>query len=131
MGRPGTKKQRLNNHATETRMAGLLDSLTEFEKFKEQLLPALRKELLAGASSEELRARYQSMLTARQLQIALTEPDAAKALSAIKDLQDRTEGKAVERSEQTHRLENLSDNQFDSLLLTELKGLKRKQTRPN
>jgi hypothetical protein len=55
-------------------------------------------------------------VAARMLTIALKEPDAARALTAMKDVLDRAQGKAVEKREVKMELEGLSDSDLDARL---------------
>jgi hypothetical protein len=65
--------------------------------------------------------KLHTLLTMRQWTIALKSEDDAKALAAIKDILDRTQGKAVEKIETTHKLAGAADSELDALLLTKLK----------
>jgi hypothetical protein len=53
--------------------------------------------------------------------IAMTDKDSGRALSAIKDILDRTQGRAVERTTTTHKFEKLKDEELDALLKSRLK----------
>jgi hypothetical protein len=61
----------------------------------------------------------QAMMAARLVNEGITNPDASKALAAIKDVMDRTVGKPTERKEIKHSLEKLSDEELQALLDTE------------
>lgn len=102
----------------------LVDDIDKFMDFKANVLPALRKDIEGGMCAEELRKKYSALMTARMISIGLTSEDSRSALSAIKDVIDRTEGRAKERSEVTHKLEKLNDTELDSLLNSEFKELK-------
>lgn len=106
---------------TQTRAAGLLDDLKEFNEFRSEILPVLREALKAGTDAETIYKKFQAYAAARMVSIAATEIDSAKALSAIKDILDRTQGKAKERQEVTHRLSSLPEEQLDAILLSKLK----------
>jgi hypothetical protein len=62
-------------------------------------------------------------LVARQISLALTEEDAGKAGSAVKDLLDRGIGKPTEKKELKHKLEGLPEEQVDAALATKLAAL--------
>lgn len=102
-----------------------MDLLADFEG----LLPGLKAALRMGLSAEQIYAEFTSMAAARGVNIALTETDSAKALAAIKDVLDRTQGKATERQEHTHRLEQLPDEQLDALLKTKIQDVTTKGTK--
>ena len=99
-----------------------LDKLEQYEHFTSLISPLLRQAIKENWSAEKLATdpQIQTLLMARQMTIALAEADSGKALAAIKDLRDRSEGKAVERVEQTHKLEKLPDDQLDAMLLSKL-----------
>lgn len=122
----GRKKKivgRNQAHNVQTKLAGQLDDLADFEEFKSDILPALRRDVKSGKSADELREKYKNIIVARQISIALTDEDSGKALSAARDLIDRLEGKAVERKAIAHKFEQLPDEQVDSLIEQRLKEL--------
>lgn len=102
-----------------TRRVSAMDLLAEYE----ELLPGLKAALRMGLSAEEIYTEFQAMAAARGIQIALTERDSGKAIAAIKDVLDRTQGKAKERQEHTHRLQQLPDEQLDALLKTKIQDV--------
>lgn len=102
----------------ERRMVESLTDLAEFEEYCQLILPALRKDIAKGLKPEELYTKYTSMAAARGISIALTEPDSGKALSALRDILDRTQGKAVERVQVQHRFQNLKEEELDALLIS-------------
>lgn len=115
-----SRKSPQTKNVTEDRMVRSLDRLRQYEDFCTNVLPALQRDLSAGMTPEQLRAKYASYLEARKLTVALADPDAGKALTAIKDIQDRLEGKPKERVEHHHKLEKLKDEELDSIVLSML-----------
>ena len=111
-----------NSSPQDTARAGLVDDINEFNKFREEILPVLRKALNQGLSAEEIYTKFQSYAAARAVSIAATEEDSGKALSAIKDILDRTQGRAKEKVDITHKMASLPEEQLDALLLSKLKG---------
>jgi len=105
------------------RHAEALDALAEFEEFRDTILPAIRKDLAAGLDAEHIMQKYQALAAARMVTTLATEQDSSKAMAAAKDVLDRTIGKAKERSEVTHKLQNIPEEQLDSILLSELDNL--------
>lgn len=101
------------------RAVSAMDMLAEYE----ELLPGLKAALRMGLSAEEIYVEAQALCAAKGVQIALTERDSAKALSAIRDVLDRTQGKAKERREHTHRLQELPDEQLDAILKTKIQDV--------
>lgn len=113
----------------EDRVADLIDRIADYEDFVSNVLPALRKDVDAGMDSKTLRAKYAPLIQARVITEALTNPDAGKALTAAADLLNRHEGKATERKEVKHTLENLSDKELDAVLESEIQDLEEMQER--
>lgn len=107
----------------EYQMAKALDRLKAFEEFERTVPPMIRADLSSGLSADEIYAKYDNYAAARAVAIALMEADSGKALAAIRDIRDRTQGKAVERKELTHRLDKLPDKELDALLLTEMSDI--------
>ncbi len=111
------------NHA-EFQMAKALDKRSLYEGISETIAPLLRQALEEGWTHEKLanHPKIQLLLTARAVTVALQDPDAGKAMTAIKDLKDRTEGKPKERVELTSKLEKTSDTELDAMLMSKLAG---------
>lgn len=112
---PGARPNRQEEQTVE-----LLDHLEAFEQFEREVLPALRQAVVNGENPSVLRKRYLTHMTARLITEALTNPDASKALAAIKEAFDREEGKATEKKDVTHRLGRLPEKELDALLLSEI-----------
>lgn len=83
----------------------------------------LEKDLENGMASDELRKKYQAKLTARSIMIALASDDEGSATANLKDLTDRNEGRASEKSKIPNPLEKLTDAQLEALLRTEIGDL--------
>lgn len=110
-------------YAMQQGQARALDSLAEYDSFREMFLPEIRKALLEGLNSEQILAKFKPIMAARLVQIGAVGGETA-ALGAIKELIDRTDGKAVQKQELTHRLAKLPDNELDAVLATKLAKLK-------
>ncbi len=109
----------------ESKMAAALDTRTLLDDISAELLPIMRTASKERWTRDQWRAHpvLSALIQARQFSIAITDDDTSKALAAIKDINDRTEGRATERVETIHILEKLPDEQLDALLETELKEL--------
>lgn len=107
----------------EDHMATVLDELTFFQEFKAELLPDLRKLITGGAPTKEILERARALATARLASLAALETDSRTALVAIKELMDRLDGKATERKEIKHSMEQLRDEELDALVLTAMKDV--------
>lgn len=105
----------------EDRMVESLDELSFFQEFKAELLPDLRKLVEGGAPTKEILERARALATARLASLAALETDSRTALVAIKELMDRLDGKATERKEIKHSMEQLRDEELDALVLTAMK----------
>lgn len=101
-------------------LASLMDQLAVFSEWKEVILPEIKEDLQSGATAKDLRKKYLPHLQARLISLGLTCPDPKTALSAIRDSVDREEGKAMERKDIRHSLEQLPDEELNALLLTKL-----------
>ena len=99
-------------------MAEALDDLSEFEQFKADMLPKLRSQLAAGASTKDILGTARAVAVARLATIAVMEGDTKLALSAIKELLERTDGKVTEKKEITHQLASMPTEELDALLIT-------------
>lgn len=107
---------------TLSKQVEIVDDLLEFEKFRSEILPILRKDMTT-LSAEEIYKKYAPMAAARAVSIALQSTNEATVLAATKDVIDRAEGKPKERRENTHRLAQLPERELDSLLLSKLEEL--------
>lgn len=114
--------------SVQNKMAETLDDLAEFEQFREEILKRVRKDIIKGLTADEIRQKYAAMAAGRVLTIALTEEDSTKALAALKDVQDRAEGKAKERQEVTHKYDKVADDQLDAILMAKLAGGRSEET---
>ncbi len=106
-------------HKTDLARASMVDDIAEFTKFREDILPFLRKAIQDGLSAEEIYKRSAALAAARGVSIAVTEVDSGKALSAVRDILDRAQGKAKEQKTVTHKFEDLTDDELDAMLVSE------------
>lgn len=111
-----------HNHAETAAVRGL-DQLADYEEFCTEILPYLRQAVKNNTPAEEIYSKAQSMAAARAVTIIATEKDTGKALAAIKDVLDRTKGKATEKKEVEHKFARMEEREVDALLLTELAEL--------
>lgn len=121
------KRPRVNRgqrkNSVEDQAVALVDRVSEFEKFEREVMPALRESVAKGEAPTSMRKKYLSHATARLITEALTNPDATKALAAIKEIFDREEGKAVEKKAVEHRLGKLPEKELDALLISTIDDL--------
>lgn len=115
--------KRPKKNGTEISMVDALDDLAEFKEFKKSLLPALRADLAKGTPAKDILEKMKSLAAARLGHIIMSEKDSGKALSAIKDVLDRTEGKAKETVVTTHKFQNMKESELDALLKSKLSSV--------
>jgi hypothetical protein len=120
----GRSKKQPRSNTTEHRMVRAIDELAEFEDFQQLVLPKLRKAVKEGWSAEKIYKEMSSLAAAKAVTHAMTAEDPAKALTAIKEILDRSQGKAVERREIKTKVEAMSDEELDSMLASEIDELK-------
>lgn len=122
----GRRRQNTKAHNShkDGDMARKIDDLIAFEKFKEEVLPVLEKDISKGLTAEELVQKYHALAMARGISIAISpKSQDSVALSAIKDILDRAMGKPKERSEITHKMKDVPEEQLNAVLLAKMKAL--------
>ena len=97
-----------------------LDALAQFEDFKKSVLPSVQQDVMNGLTAEDLYKKYAHLAAARAISIAATEFDSGRAMSAIKDILDRASGRPTEKREITHKHAELTDDELQALLETEM-----------
>lgn len=117
------KRPRMGRNKTEDSMIGKLDELAAFEEYKKSILPVLRKMVTNKTPPAEIYDAVKSLAAARLGTIIATETDPVKALSAIREVLDRSEGKPKERVSHEHKLSKLKDEELDSVILSTLGDL--------
>jgi hypothetical protein len=115
-------KRRPRQNSAEYQMVRSLDKLAAFEDYCEGVLPLLRQAIKEGWTREQIdqHPKIQALMAARQITIAIQDPDSSKALAAIRDHRDRTQGKPKEKIELENKYSKLKDEELDSLLLSSL-----------
>jgi len=122
MARRGKKGRMVGNFNDED-MARSLDDLAEFDRFRSDLLKKFQRALKRGDSPNEILDMAKAIAAARLGTIAATEVDSSRALAAIKDILDRTQGKATEHKEVRHKFDKLPDEQLDALIQSQQQEL--------
>lgn len=112
-------RRRTRNNELD-RMVSSVDNIRDFVEIFQGLTPGLKADLKKNLSPKQLIEKHQSLLTARLLSIAVTDPDSAKSVAACRDLLDRVLGKPTEKKEMEHKFSKLSDQELDAVLVTEL-----------
>lgn len=119
MGRP--KKSATNN--AENAMVRALDQLAGYENYRRDVAPHIRKLMESGASAQKILDSAKELAAVKLVEKALggTGKD---QMVALKELLDRTEGKATEKIEIKNKYDRLGDDELDALLASKLKELK-------
>ena len=99
-----------------SKQARLVDDLTDFAEFKSRFPGELRRDVLNGKTPKELQSKWKTLITARVIAVAITDPDTKAALAASKDILDRADGKAIERKQELHLMANVPEEQLDAAL---------------
>lgn len=115
-------KRRRTGESTEKRMVDVLDQLAEFEDFKKTILPALQKDIADGLSAAQIREKYLSVAQARMVMELLNMKSSA-AITAARDMFDRTEGKPTDHLEITEKYKELTDEQLEATIKAKEKVL--------
>jgi hypothetical protein len=115
------KKTAINREEESTVQA--IQELQAFEKFKDEILPNLRRDIAQGLGAEDMLKKYAALAAARGISIALGDKDSSRALGAVKDILDRVQGRATERKEVKHKYDDLPDEELDAILLSEMQDL--------
>jgi len=98
----------------------ILEDLELFEELKKDLLPALRDMVRKGEKSDKILERGRALATARLVTLAATTDNPTAALSAIKEVLNRTVGPVVEKREVAHRLAAMEEKELDALLISKI-----------
>lgn len=118
------KRNKFNSGKTqENLMARNLDELAKFDDFKESVLPLLQKMIKQGKSAVDMYKAVESLAAARSITIALTDEDSAKALAGVREILDRSHGKATEHKKLEARFSNMPEADLDALLQAEQEDL--------
>lgn len=102
----------------EARSNALVDRVALFEAFEANVMPILKDAMLESADPKKVMAIGK---TAAAIQLVLKAQSGD--LAAIKDLLDRTEGKAIERKQIAHAMKDVKTEQLDALLLSALEDV--------
>lgn len=100
-----------------------LDQLAWLEEYVADMPAELRRDLEAGMTTEKLMKKYSALAAARQIAVAMREGGDRGDRAAAAVL-DRAEGKATQKTENTHKYDGLPEDQLDSLLKSKLASLK-------
>lgn len=99
-----------------------IDDLAELDRLKADVFPIIRKAREEGWTAERLWSdpRVLALMSQKMLLVAMTTKDDRTFQSGFKEIVDRAKGKPTERHEHKHELENLSDQELDALIITQM-----------
>lgn len=112
-------KHRQKEYATK-RMNRLAAKLAAVEDYH-ATVPAQLRRLLENKATPDDILQFAASLAAARLVTELSSSHAGTAMDAAKQILDRSQGKAIERIQQHHKFEQLSDEQLDALVISKLK----------
>lgn len=112
-----------NTNEREDKTEQLIDDLAEFERYRQEVLSEIRKDIESGLTTAQLIKKYDRLAIARIITTALTDTDSARAVAAAKDVVDRAQGKPRERKEITHQFSELPESELDALIKSKLTQL--------
>lgn len=118
--RPRSNQPVINTRQNEAHMVEVLDELALFEEYRATMLPKLREQIEAGASTKDILGTAQAAAVARLASMAVLEQDSKVALAAIKELLERTDGKVTENKKIVHAMEQLKNEELDALVMSKL-----------
>jgi hypothetical protein len=123
----GGRKQRQTEHERTAQklqdgQARALDDLAEFETFRDLFAPEIRKMLLDGASDKQIMEKFRPLMAGRLVQIGAAGKS-SDAISAIRELLDRLDGKPKQAIDHTHKLAKLPESEIDAILQSKLQRL--------
>jgi flagellar biosynthesis chaperone FliJ len=112
-------QNRKSGHGKENTLIGKIDA-DAFRDYHAKILRSIREDLMNGLSADQIFKKYEAHAAAA-LVSQMTDPK--NAVQAAEKVLDRTQGKAIARTENTHKLEKLSEKELDSFLTSQLNEL--------
>ena len=111
--------QRKTGDRAEHHRTRSIDDLVTYDSFCQHILPELR-ELLSDptVTPKDIYKKFAKHAAARNITIAMTAIDQTKALSAIKDILDRVQGKAKEHKEIVHAMVEAKEEEINARLIS-------------
>jgi hypothetical protein len=116
-------KYEKRKHDLETKTVGAIDTLSDIESVFGSVMPQLLQDLKAGLGAKEIAAKYSALAQARLVTTALRGSESA-ALTAARDILDRSLGKATEVKKIEHSMAQASEEEIDALLESKLRDVK-------
>lgn len=106
---------------TENALVERIEAQALFEEFQQEVLPALREMVKDGAKTEEILEVGRALAAARLITIAATDKSQI-AMTAIKEILERKDGKVADKKQIEHRLAKMDDKELDAYLISKMSG---------
>jgi hypothetical protein len=106
------KKVRRTGYGQQNKLNGKIDDQA-FREYQAKVLRSIREDLLAGMTAEQIFKKYEAHAAAA-LVSSMINPQTVVA--AAEKVLDRTQGKPLQKTEQTHKYSKLKDDELDALL---------------
>lgn len=119
-------QNRKSGQKAEDKMIDMIDNKA-FRDYQFKVLKSIREDLLNGMTADQIFKKYEAHAAAA-LVSQMTDP--RNAVQAAEKVLDRTQGKAIARTESTHKFEKLKDEELDALLQSRLKEIDQDETDP-
>ena len=100
------------------RLLDTVDQLRAFQELQNGVLPKLDEVLKTAKTPDDIYKAFATDAAARAVMIAITSRDAGKAMTAITEILNRSQGKPVEQIQLDHKYEKLKDEELDALVLS-------------
>ena len=113
------KKYRRSANSQENRSIAALDTLAEFEQFRDEILPALQADLKKGLEAKEIIKKYRAIAAAK-IVTGMFMPTNPLAHAAAKEILDRGDGKATESKKVEHKFDGVHTEDLKALLKSKL-----------
>lgn len=113
------RREKKSNNA-ERRLLDGLEKLEAYESWREKILPMIEADIASGLSTDEILDKYEVYAAAR-LVSDLVNPRVGS--ESAKNILDRTKGRPTQKTETTHKFENMTDEEIASVLESELSSI--------
>jgi hypothetical protein len=109
-------KVRRTGYGQQNKLNGKIDDQA-FREYQAKVLRSIREDLLAGMTAEQIFKKYEAHAAAA-LVSSMINPQTVVA--AAEKVLDRTQGRPVQKTENTHHMSKLKDEELNALLKSRL-----------
>ena len=100
------------------RLLDTLEQLDLFRSWQSDVLPRLAIAMKAAKTPEDIYKAFATDAACRAVMIATTSRDAGKAMAAITEILNRSQGRPTEQIQLEHKYSKLKDEELDALVLS-------------